>query len=97
MVNDILTILGLLGISLLAIFGFRQKEKILEVINKNDGVINGVKSKDSQIATNNVFLSEEEMKRERLNENVKERDWSGAEQDPKLQQELLDFFNKEKK
>lgn len=80
-------VVALIGAGL-AIFGLKNKNALSNLINNNAKVIDEVKSIDSQIVTNNVTLSEEELKRGTL-----KADNSAAVS----QQNLLDFFNNQGK
>lgn len=90
--NIILALGGALGVALLAILGLKNKNNILNLINDNSKVIDQVKDLAKDVTKNEGDLKAEEQVRSDLQKNLDEINAQKASQ-----QELVDFFNKDKK
>lgn len=90
--NIILALGGALGIALLAILGLKNKNAILNLINDNSKVIDQVKDLAKDVTKNEGDLKVEEQVRSDLQKNLDEINTQKASQ-----QQLVDFFNKDKK
>lgn len=92
MIQIILGLVAALGLALAAIFGLKNKNAILDLINKNSKVIDQVKDLANQQAQNNGAIGVEEQKRTDL-----QSDMDKAKAEINSQAEILQFFNKDKK
>lgn len=88
MIQVIIGLAASLIVAILAIFGLKNKEKLIELFAKNKEIIDEVKTLSVQIETNNASLNSEEKTRTDLKQDLN----GGTTQ--ATQGQLLDFFNK---
>jgi hypothetical protein len=89
--NIILTLLGIIGALIGAFFFQRSKAQSASALNENIKVKEDLVKADAQISNNKLKLTEEDVKRLQLLEDVKkEKDETPTPDD------LVDFFNKRK-
>lgn len=92
MIQIIIGLLIALGLAVVAIFGLKNKNAILNLINTNSKVIDQVKDLANQETQNNGALAVEEQKRQDLQSDI-----AKTQQEINSQAEILRFFNKDKK
>lgn len=77
-----------LGAVIAAFFGLKNKNTILNLINKNQAVINEVETLAAKVDTNEGSIKVEEQARNDIQKNVDEINKQKA-----TQEQLLSFFN----